>query len=157
MPHKDKERHNQYNRILIRTKRHPSWRQVFLDCGGMCVFRDKGGARCGSTEALEFHEIWYEAKGDESKFSQRVLVCNFHHFVEHVKDGYVGKVNPRPHQSKLQADVQYEMDLCGGREGWIEHFGLIHRNGSAIPILGGYDTTEYEDEYRGEALEAKWE
>lgn len=158
MAYKDKERRNQYQRILMRTKRHPDWRQVFLDCNGMCVFRDENGSLCGSVDALEFHEVWIEAKAGENKFQQRVLVCNFHHFVEHVKDGFVGKVNPRPWKNKLQADVEFEMKRYGGLEGWVKHYGLIHRDGDATPECGGYDATEYESEYRETSLEgAHWE
>ena len=93
-------------------------------------------------------------EGWGNKFQQRVLVCNFHHFVEHVKDGFVGKVNPRPYKSKLQDDVQYEMELHGGLEGWVKHYGLIQRDG-AVSECGGYDASVYEYEYRG--AEAKWQ
>jgi len=101
-----------------RTERYPTWRQVFLDCFGLCQYPAGYGNICGSPDTLEFHES-YDNKG---KVKQIVLVCNYHHFSIHQ-----GIVNPRYYPSKLQLDVEIEMKLAGGLIEWIKKYRLIER------------------------------
>jgi len=117
---------------------------------GMCVFKEADGGLCGDIDGLEFHEPFREAKPGVLKFQQRALLCNFHHYVEHKNGGFIGRVNPRPNRSQLQADVAYEMALYGGSDGWVMHYGLII--GVAVPCCGGYDTEEYKEEYAGKVM-----
>lgn len=150
MPYKDKEYRKYAKRTIHRNKRHPNWRQSYLDCMGMCVFKEADGGLCGDIDGLEFHEPFREAKPGVLKFQQRALLCNFHHYVEHKNGGFIGRVNPRPNRSQLQADVAYEMALYGGSDGWVMHYGLII--GVAVPCCGGYDTEEYKEEYAGKVM-----
>ncbi len=111
------------DRVRKRDERHGNWRQVFLDCMGMCQFPVDEGVVCGELEGLEFHEQFGEVKNGEAKFQQRVLLCNYHHFSVH-GDKWVNK---RHYPSKLQTDVQIEILLCGSLQDWIEQYKLIER------------------------------
>ena len=118
MPFKDIEVKRHYDRILHRDKRHPGWRQTYLDYNGMC-------AECGEIEGLEFHEPFGEDKGNNSgpKFQVRVPLCNPCHSDEHKKHGDRA-FGERCGLSYLQADVKWEMEQAGGLEGWMVKFGL---------------------------------
>ena len=111
------------DRLRWRDKRHGNWRQVYLDCQGMCQFQVADGIPCGELEGLEFHEIFGEVKGGELKFQQRMLVCNYHHWSIHGQKW----VNVRRFPSMLQADVQLEMLLVGSLADWIEKYNLVER------------------------------
>ena len=105
------------NRIAKRNERYPEWRQVFLDCYGMCQYPIDDHV-CGDTDTLEFHESY----DSNDKIYQIVLVCNYHHYSIHQ-----GIVNPRHYKSKLQLDVDIEMKLAGGLVKWIIKYNLIER------------------------------
>ena len=113
-------------RIRRRTERHGNWRQVYLDCSGMCQYQVEDGIICGEVDTLEFHEIFGEAKNGESKFQQRVLICNYHHH-----DVHNGRfVNIRRFPSMLQFDVDLELKLAGSLANWIKKYKLIERSNS---------------------------
>lgn len=112
------------HRVIHRDKRHGNWRQVFLDCQGMCQYPIAESKICGELETLEFHEQFGEAKGEELKLQQRVLLCNYHHWSVHGEKW----VNPRHRLSMLQADVGAEVLLCGSLANWVEHYDLIERS-----------------------------
>jgi len=111
------------DRVRRREERHGNWRQIYLDCLGMCQFPLEEGIICGETEGLEFHEQFGEAKGEELKLQQRVLLCNYHHWSVHGQKW----VNQRHYPSMLQTDVDIEVKLCGSFPNWIEHYNLIER------------------------------
>lgn len=106
-----------------REKRHGNWRQVFLDCSGLCVYEVEPDVTCSELDGLEFHEIFRETKKGENKFQQRVLLCNYHHWSVHGEKW----VNVRHYPSMLQTDVTIELYLCGGLVEWIAKFNLIDR------------------------------
>jgi len=107
-----------FSRIEKRTERYPNWRQVFLDCFGMCQYPINDEQICGNPDTLEFHESY----DDEGTVIQTVLVCNYHHFSIHQ-----GIVNPRHYPSRLQIDVEVEIKLAGGLSEWQKKFNLIER------------------------------
>lgn len=113
-----------------RKKRHGNWRQTFIDCGGMCVFKENGDI-CGETEELEFHEQFGEDHNGDGKMQQRILLCKYHH------DIVTDKLWKNRHQNmptKLQLDVCVEMHLCGGYAGWIKRYKLNDTWGRLIPV-----------------------
>lgn len=118
MPYKDKEFHQYCRRVWRREQRHPGWRQVFVDCDGMCQWAMDGGV-CGEVEKLEFHELFAEDKKGDGRMQKRILYCIAHHFEAHQ-----GIVNERHHPGKLQEDVAYEMKRCGGLAPWMVKYGL---------------------------------
>jgi len=110
-------------RTRQRDHRHPNWRQVYLDCNGMCQFPVREGVVCGEVDGLEYHEIYREVKENELRPQQRVLLCNYHHRSVHGEKW----VNERHYPSMLQFDISFEISLCGGLQAWIARFGLIER------------------------------
>lgn len=123
MPYKNKERRALANRGYKRTYRHKDWRQVYVDCNGMCQFPVNGGV-CGATEFLEYHEPFGEINGQEVKFQQRVLLCPDHHAElegEQVQD----MIRNRWQGSMLQQDVALEILLFGGYQQWLDRYGLL--------------------------------
>lgn len=116
---------NQNRRLRIGT----GWRQVVVDCGGICVM-------CGETEGLEFHDLFEEKNGNGSKhirMHQYVLLCLKCHQGEHLQEGWRVATN-RP-VSQLMKDVDYEVWCSGGYKAWVERFGLEDRFGV---LLEGY-------------------
>ncbi len=111
-------------RVKDRNQRHGNWRQVYLDCEGSCQYPIEEGAPCGELETLEFHAQFGEAKDEELKLQQRVLLCNYHHWSIHGEKW----VNKRHGPSMLQADVNAEILLCGSLANWIEYYNLIERS-----------------------------
>lgn len=101
------------------------WRQFVVDCGGMCIKKDKNGIPCGSTEYLEFHEPFGEDHLGWGTMQSRVLLCFTHHMEEHPEI----KALTRKTGNNLNADVSREITECGGYDKWIEKFGLIDRFG----------------------------
>lgn len=112
------------DRIYRRQLRHNNWRQVYVDCLGMCQYPLDDGGVCGEVDTLEFHEIYGEAKNGESRLQQRVLICNHHHWLIHGK----AWVNVRHYSSMLQFDVELEIKACGGYKNWLKEFNLIERS-----------------------------
>jgi hypothetical protein len=107
-----------FERVQKRTERYPNWRQVYLDCFGLCQYPVNAEMICGNPDTLEFHESY----DNDGKIIQIVLVCNYHHFFIHN-----GICNPRHYPSKLQLDIEIESKLCGGLPEWIKKYGLIER------------------------------
>ena len=125
MPYKNLERRALARRGYVRTYRHKNWRQVYIDCDGMCQF-PVDEVVCGVMEFLEFHEPFgeLEVNGLEVKFQQRVLLCPDHHAeVEgfDVQDLIKGQWQG----SMLQGDVALEIALCGSVEQWLDRYALI--------------------------------
>lgn len=111
------------DRVKHRKFRHNNWRQVYVDCCGMCQFPVGDDAVCSETDSLEFHEIYGEAKNGEVKLQQRVLLCNYHHYSIHGEKW----VNERHYPSMLQFDVELEILACGSYRDWLDYFNLIDR------------------------------
>lgn len=110
-------------RIEKREERHGNWRQIYLDCMGMCQYPVEEGVPCGETDSLEFHEQFGEAKNGEVKPQQRVLLCNYHHWSIHGEKW----VNKRHYPSMLQTDVAIEIKLCGSLADWVAKYNLVER------------------------------
>lgn len=108
-------RHNRdlfFNRMYKRKLRHgENWRQVWVDCGGMCI-------RCNSVDFLEFHEPFGESEGWE-RMQSRVLLCVYCHCQEHPNRG-----TERNTSKTLNDDVQIEIWMHGGYDQWIKDFNL---------------------------------
>jgi len=107
------------NRMSKRTFIHgKSWRQIFVDCGGMCL-------NCGGIDALEFHEPFGEDKHGWGRLQARVLLCHDCHMkIEHA---LLFGNNPYVHISGLSCDVDAEILAEGGYNNWIKNHGLIDR------------------------------
>ena len=118
MPYADKEIRNLLRRARDRTKVHGNWRQVVINCNGMCVYKDNGIV-CGSTEHLEFHEIYGE--DSNSTLQHRILLCPLHHSKMHPEtiDTYM-----QPRKSKLMKDIDLEIIRCGGYDAWVNMYML---------------------------------
>ncbi len=109
-----KERAAFQSRMAKRKLRHGGrWRQVFIDCGGMCLM-------CYNVSSLEFHEPFGEDKLGWGVFQSRVVLCHDCHAGEpNTPDSYtVGQ------PSQLAEDVAIEMIICGGYDNWVKKFGL---------------------------------
>lgn len=124
--YKNHERRRLVTRGSVRTMRHGNWRQTYIDCSGMCVARVNGDdAPCGVVDSLELHEMWGE-NGDpaKGKFQQRVLLCNLHHSLLedrcHQAEFMLWQYRP----SRLQEDIQLEIMLASGYDGWIKKWNL---------------------------------
>jgi len=106
------------NRMAKRAFRHgKNWRQVFVDCGGMCI-------KCynHNSSSLEFHEPFGEDKYGWGIFQARILLCNVCHGDEHEEPA-------NPISSMLLSDVEVEIMMKGGYDNWIKAFHLIDRFG----------------------------
>jgi len=119
MAFKDYEMELRYNRCRNRTIRYGNWRQIYVNCNGVCV-------ECGDTEELEFHE---KCKGCESR--DIVLLCPRCHQKAREHRGYV-TINPRHYASRLQEDVAWEIADCGSRKAWMEKYNLTEREVTTI-------------------------
>lgn len=104
-------------RLANRTYRHGNWRQVVVDCGGMCT-------NCYAVRTLEFHEPFGEDKYGWGKFQTRVLLCHDCHSLEHEKM-FAENRNIQP--SRLMEDVDIEIIMEGGYNNWIKNHNLIDR------------------------------
>ena len=103
-------------RMAKRTYRHgKNWRQVFINCGGMCI-------NCYKTEGLEFHEPFGENHNNWLKFQSRVLLCPSCHSEEH---GNIFREEARYiRRSQLSEDIDIEIMMHGGYNQWIKDFNL---------------------------------
>ncbi len=108
-------------RINKRTYKHGNWRQVVVDCGGMCIIRDEKGFPCGKVENLQFHEPFGEDKVGWGIMQSRILVCLHHHILEH--DGLCAN-NWQCNPSQLNEDVSIEILIHGGYDQWVKDFHL---------------------------------
>lgn len=98
-------------------KHGKNWRQVFVDCGGMCL-------SCGEVASLEFHEPFGEDKFGWGIFQTRVLLCPTCHTAEH-SDMFDDTRFIRA--SRLAEDVNIEILIEGGYNNWIKNHKLIDR------------------------------
>lgn len=112
------------NRMAKRTFIHgKNWRQVWVDCGGMCVRKGEDGIPCGSAEYLEFHEPFGEDGSGNGwgRLQSRVLFC----FPCHCKEHPALSGEPwRKVGNTLNDDVQIEIWMLGGWDNWIKRFAL---------------------------------
>ena len=122
MPYSDPDYHRFMTRTRVRSKRHPGWRQTFVDCNGECQWRVNGSI-CRERDTLEFHEQYGEDHNGDGRFQQRILYCNAHHNEAHNDV----EVNDRRYASKLQEDVCIEVEIVGGYRQWLEKYGLKER------------------------------
>jgi len=122
MPYKDHEVHLAHLRDNARTRRYGNWRQIYVDCGGMCTGILEDGSVCGELEDLEFHE---EFGKDGFKLTR--LYCLQCHQKVH---GESITLNPRHYRSRLQEDVQREIQECGSYEAWKSKYHLIDKGES---------------------------
>lgn len=121
--YRDKARQALAMRGVNRTARHGNWRQIYLNCHGICQYPINGGV-CGETENLEFHEPFGEIHGAIVKFQQRVLLCVEHHReLEGVQAQELFTENRKP--SMLSADVTLEIYLSGSYGKWLDRYNLI--------------------------------
>lgn len=120
-----------YNRMNNRGRKHGrNWRQVWVNCGGMCV-------NCFDTENLEFHEPFGEERFRLGWliFQSRILLCTKCHDDEHADD-----LNLHHHrhteQSRLTLDVDIEIMKHGGYKQWIKDFELQDTFGTFLRGVG---------------------
>lgn len=108
------------NRMSQRKTRHgKNWRQIYVDCGGMCVV-------CYAVDFLEFHEPFGESKASWLVFQARVLECSTCHSLEHT-DIFIHDEDRYIRASRLQEDVNIEILMEGGYNNWIKNHGLVDR------------------------------
>lgn len=146
MPYRNQERRQLSARGSVRTYRHGSWRQTYLDCLGMCVARVNGDTSpCGVVDGLELHEVWGE-NGDPTttgKFQQRVLLCNLHHALVDDRVHQVEFILWQYRPSLLQEDVHLEVLVGGGYQSWLEKWGLDDSRSGCL-LFDGPRVEEYE-------------
>ncbi len=111
------------DRMSERKHRHGNFRQVWIDCAGVCIHKDENGFVCGSTKNIEFHEPFGEDKMGWNIMQARVLECFLCHCKEHPQ------LNGEPLRCTspgeiLAEDIQLEIWMHGGWEQWIKDFGL---------------------------------
>ena len=127
------ERRKFQQRMANRAYRHgKNWRQVVVDCGGMCL-------TCNIAKGLEFHELFGEDRHSLGKFQTRVLLCHDCHSLEH-GEVFGGKRNIYP--SQLLEDVDAEMIAEGGYSNWIKNHSLVDQFGCLITMKGEWDGEE---------------
>jgi len=114
MGYKDKEIQALIRRAGMRSKRHGNWRQIVIDCGGICV-------RCSSSGYLEFHECFGEDHNGDGRMQQRILLCPDCH-QDHHPNNY--NVCSNPKKSKLMDDVNAEIRRCGSYSLWLAYYML---------------------------------
>lgn len=133
MPYKLHETQTYASRCCMRDKRHGNWRQIYIDCDGMCQGVLAGDAICGEQDTLEFHEMFGEDHNGEGKMQIRILLCNDCH---RLQPGHA-YVNERRWPSKLQADIAFEIAREGSVEAWVERYDLHAKDGSGLEVLRG--------------------
>ena len=104
------------NRMAKRAFRHgKNWRQVYINCGGMCLL-------CYEVDGLEFHEPFGEDKFGWNIFQSRVLLCHDCHMDKEHENLFTESPYLKP--SRLQEDVNIEILIHGGYDQWIKDFKL---------------------------------
>lgn len=134
MPYVDRNQKRYHDRVYTRDKRHPGWRQVYVDCQGMCQGIHDDGEICGDTDGLEYHEIFGEDHNGDGRMQQRILLCNLCHSLEHQKRNFVQE---RHYPSMLQQDISYEIEQAGSVQLWVDKYELLD-NSELIAEAGGY-------------------
>lgn len=117
MPYKDRETRLACLRNSARTRRYGNWRQTYIDCDGMCVGTKEDGSTCGELDDLEFHEDFAK-----NGFVVVRLLCLRHHQQMH---GTGITLNPRHYHSRLQEDIEREIQGCGSYEAWKSKYHLV--------------------------------
>jgi len=115
-------------RCSKRKRKHGNWRQVVIDCGGMCIWRENGKI-CGAVSNLQFHEPFGEDKLGWNIFQQRVLLCAYHH---DIAEQHIFRDNRFSFASKLMEDISFEILLLGGYDKWVEEFNLVDSFGRLL-------------------------
>ncbi len=105
------------------------WRQVFVDCGGMCVGRLEDGMTCCESDGLEFHEPFGEDLHGWGKFQARVLMCPSCHDREPGTQCVGNPEDSRRHinTSMLAEDIDREVEQSGSWDAWIKKFNLVDK------------------------------
>lgn len=126
MPYKDPALRRLHNRGAVRTFRHGNWRQVYIDCMGMCVAKVNGGGTiCGDIHYLELHETFGEnGHRSDPKFQIRILVCNFHHALIEDHGHQASFMFEQYRPSMLAEDIAREIALAGGYDKWVARWKL---------------------------------
>ena len=120
------------NRMAKRATKHgKNWRQVFVDCGGMCIAKDHRGNPCCEIEGLQFHEPFGEDKLGWGIMQTRVLMCPHHQATLEHPGLFGGEENWYIRASQVSEDVAIEMMLVGGLE--------YDTGGTLVPARGAYD------------------
>lgn len=128
MPYLAQEMQTYANRCCMRTRRHGNWRQIYIDCDGMCQGAIEDGTICGEQDTLEFHEMFGEDRNGEGKMQLRILLCNGCHRLQ----PHHHCVNPRRYPSMLQDDIAFEIAREGSIDGWMERYNLHFKDGSGL-------------------------
>ena len=120
-----------------RSHRHgKNWRQVYINCGGMCL-------NCGAVDGLELHEPFGEDHYGWGMFQSRILLChNCHSKVEH---GNLFGGNRYIKPSMLSIDIDAEIRLYGGYDQWMTYFNI--QDTFAILVNINNMSKWYEKEY----------
>ncbi|KKM93072.1 hypothetical protein LCGC14_1212080 [marine sediment metagenome] len=133
MPYADTSQNLRVARNYKRGVRHgKNWRQIYVDCGGMCQGRLEDESLCGSVDGLEFHELYEGINEKKIKFQpdlRRTLLCATCHGVEH---GF-SNGRYRGHRSYVAEDIDYEVRACGGVAKWMAKYGLV----KPVAVPGG--------------------
>lgn len=117
MASKDPELRRRHNRVTNRNRKFANWRQIYIDCSGMCVW-------CGEVEGLEYHHITPDIV---------VLLCHFCHDVEQdVDQASFFHYHRNMARSLLAEDIEYEIVKCGGYVNWLEKYNLKDTEGRLI-------------------------
>lgn len=120
----------QQNRMAHRSHSHgKNWRQIVIDCGGMCIYRNGSTEPCGAVDYLEFHEPFGEDHVGLGRMQSRVLVCFKHHCEIHDMDYALESGHCRKTGNNLLSDVSAEMEACGGYVAWVKKYNLVDRFG----------------------------
>ena len=129
-------------RACDRKHNHGNWRQIWIDCGGMCIAKINGKDEpCASHDSLEFHEVWGENHNNQTgKFMHRILLCNHCHSL--IGGHHAKFIKFQSHPSMLHDDVMIEQDKCGGYKNWV---ALYELDDSRFGIYL-YDGPQVEDE-----------
>jgi len=113
-----------FNRMAKRTFKHGNWRQVWIDCGGMCIYRDIEGNICGAVDNLYFHEPFGEDHNGWGMMQSRIILCGTHHHEEHNELFGGLDENWRGKYPVLNDDVQLEIWMHGSYDQWVKDFNL---------------------------------
>ena len=108
------EKRRRYLRGWRRTKRHGNWRQLVVDCDGLC-------ALCKENPIEHFHDAFGENHKDDNRMQQRYPLCVLCHSKQHKEDnGRQDKLleNYAGRPSVVTKDVLAEMKECGSFMKW---------------------------------------
>ena len=146
MPYKNLGRRKLSTRGAVRTMRHGNWRQIYIDCMGMCVAKVNGDdSPCGAVDGLELHETFGEnSHRSDPKFQQRVLLCNLHHALLEDRGHQAGFILDQYRPSVLADDVELEIMVGGGYQKWVKKWGLDDSRSGCL-LFSGPHVDDYGD------------